>query len=313
MPLRRCWALLAIGTALILNTTIAFAQDLGHKLPGLLGLDAGQIPEPGLYLVARLAIYEAEELRDRSGNVVPTGPFNLLGQSAAFGVSYTKGLSGTMFLTMTMGGPIAKVNLNLALRPEAGVDRFGLGDPYIQPIRLGWRKERFDLVTSYSIYLPTGRSELAGGKGVSSGQITNEFSGGGTIYFNKDRTHFLSALAGYQLNSQQRGIDITRGDTIQVQGGIGTKLFDNIAETGLAGYALWQVRPDRGADLPPLLSGLNDRVYGLGPEVAVIIRPIRAQVRARYEWDIAARARPEGRIFVVGINFLAKPPKQTTP
>ena len=95
MPHRRCWALLAVGTALILNTTTVLAQDLGHKLPGVLGLDAGRVPDPGLYLVARLAIYDSDELRDRNGNVVPTGPFDLLGVSSAFGISYTVGLSGT--------------------------------------------------------------------------------------------------------------------------------------------------------------------------------------------------------------------------
>src|SRR6476659_1363521 len=139
-----------------------------------------------------------------------------------------------MFLMMAAGGPIAQVKLNTANRPELGVDRLGLGDPFIQPVRLGWRQQRFDLVTSYSIYLPTGRSPLAGGKGVSSGQITQEFSSGGSVYF-KDRSHFMTALASYQLIARQRGIDITRGDSVQIQGGIGTKSFSKLAEAGIAG------------------------------------------------------------------------------
>jgi hypothetical protein len=293
---------------LALITASAFAQDLGHKLPGLLGLDAARIPEPGLYLVNRLAIYEAEKLRDRNGNLVPTAPFNLLGRANGFGVSYTARISGSsMFLTMTSGGPIAQVKLNIENRPEIGVDRLGLGDFYIQPFRLGWRKRRSDLVTSYSIYLPTGRSPLAGGKGVSSGQITHEFSSGGSVYF-KDRSHYLTALATYQLNMRQRGIDITRGDSVQIQGGIGTKLFRELAETGVAGYALWQVRDDRGTELPLVLIGPRDRVYGLGPEGAVLIKTIQGQLRVRYEWDFGARARPQGHILVVGINFLVHRP-----
>src|SRR5262249_50822393 len=160
---------------------------------------------------------------------------------------------------------------------------------------LGWRKPRFDLVGSYSIYLPTGRSPLAGGKGVSSGQITHEFSGGGSIYF-KNRSRFLTALASYQLNTRQRGIDVTRGDTVQMEGGIGTKLFKQLAETGIAGYALWQVRDDRGTQLPAVLAGARDRVYGLGPEGAITIKAIRAQIRMRYEWDFGVRSRPQGQI-----------------
>jgi hypothetical protein len=297
-----------LGLALLFTTATVFSQDLGHKLPGSLGLDAGRIPEPGFYLVSRLAIYEAEDLRDRNGDLVPTKPFTLQGLANAFGVSYTRKISNnSLYLTMTLAGPIARAELNIANSPELGVDRLGLGDPYIQPFRLGWRKQRFDLVSSYSIYLPTGRSPLAGGKGVSSGAVTQEFSGGGSIY-SKGRSHFLTALASYQLNSRQRGIDITRGDSVQIQGGIGTNLLKQLAETGIAGYALWQVRDDRGSQLPPALAGAHDRVYGLGPEGAILIKAIRGQLRARYEWDFGVRARPQGRIFVVGINFLVYRP-----
>ena len=286
----------------------AFAQDLGHKLPGLLGLDAGRIPEPGLYLVDRLVIYEAEKPRDRNGNLIPVGPFDLLGVANALGVSYTTRISSnSMFLTMTLGAPIARLKLNIENRPELGIDRLGLSDPYIQPFRVGWRKQGFDLVTSYSIYLPTDRSSLAGGKGVSSGQITHEFSGGGSLY-SKDRKQFLTALASYQLNMRQRGIDITRGDSVQIQGGIGTKLFRELAETGIAAYALWQVRDDRGTELPLVLKGARDRVYGLGPEGAILVKTIRGQLRVRYEWDFGVRARPQGHIFVAGINFLVHRP-----
>jgi len=308
VSLRRSGAVVEVGLALLLTTASAFAQDLGHKLPGLLGLDAGRVPEPGLYLVDRLAIFEAEKLRDRNGNLAPTAPFNLLGLANAFGISYTRKISGnSMFLTMTAAGPIAQVKLNIENRPELGIDRLGLGDFFIQPLRLGWRKGRLDLVTSYNLYLPTGRSPLAGGKGVSSGQITQEFSGGGAVYFN-DRRQFLTALASYQLNTRQRGIDITRGDSVQIQGGIGTRLFRELAETGIAGYALWQVRDDRGTELPPVLAGARDRVYGLGPEGAILIKAIQGQLRVRYEWDFGVRARPQGHIFVAAINFLVHQP-----
>jgi hypothetical protein len=308
VSLKRCDALVGVSLALLLTSACAFAQDLGHKLPGLLGLEAGRIPEPGLYLVDRIMIYEAEKLRDRNGNLVPAAPFNLQGLANAFGVSYTTKISkNSIFLTMTAGGPIAQVKLNIENRPEIGVDRLGLGDFNIQPFRLGWRKRRFDLVTSYGIYLPTGRSPLAGGKGVSSGRITQEFSSGGSVYF-KDRSRFLTALASYQLNARQRGIDITRGDSVQIQGGIGTKLFRQLAETGIAGYALWQVRDDRGTELPPVLAGAHDQVYGLGPEGAILIKAIRGQVRVRYEWDFGVRARPQGHIFVAGVHFLLHRP-----
>ncbi len=104
---------------------------------------------------------------------------NLFAYSNAFGLSYTFNPTDGIFLTTTVGGPIAGIKLDLGNRQQANLDLLGLADPYIQPIRLGWRKQRFELVTSYGIYLPTDKSALAGGSGISSGQITHQFSAGG--------------------------------------------------------------------------------------------------------------------------------------
>jgi hypothetical protein len=215
-------------------------------------------------------------------------------------------------VTLTAAGPIARLQADFENRPEAGVDRFGLGDIYIQPVKIGWRLADADIVTSYGIYFPTGRAPLAGGKSPSSGQVTHEFSGGGALYA-RDRRHYLTALVGYQLSSRQSGIDIRRGDSVQIQGGIGSRFLGHAVEVGLSGYALWQVRDDRGADLPPTLAGARDFVYGLGPEGTVALKSIHSQIRVRYEWDLGARARPQGHILVVGLGVVLWRPRLRAP
>jgi len=310
MRFRKLGFLLTVCTQLLLTAKTMAGQDLGHKLPGLVGLDAGRIPEPGFYLVYRLVNYGAGELRDRNGNPIPVGHLQLQGLSNAAGISYTVELGqSSLSLSATAAAPIARLRLNVHDRPEASFDRFGLADIYIQPVRLGWRRDRFDLVSSYALYLPNGVAPLAGGKGVSDGQVTHQFSAGGSIYASANRKAFVTALASYDLNLRKRGIDITRGDTLQVQGGVGLERFDRLVEFGVAGYGLWQVRPDRGADLPALLRGARDRVYGVGPEVAVLIKAIRSQVRLRYEWDLGVLSRPKGNVFAAGINFVVWRPK----
>jgi hypothetical protein len=307
---RKLGWLLAVCVQLLLVAKMTAAQDLGHKLPGLIGLDAGRIPEPGLYLVDRIVKYEATELRDRHGNLIPIANFRLQGLSNAVGISYTVELrQSSVFLTATAAGPIARLRLNIPDRPDVSFDRFGLADIYIQPLRLGWRRDHFDLVGSYAVYLPTGAFALRGGKGVSSGHVTHEFSAGGSIYAGTNRNVFLTALASYDLNLRKRAIDITRGDTFQIQGGVGLNFLDQVIEVGAAGHGLWQVRPDRGADLPPILRDGRDRVYGVGPEVAVLIKSIRSQIRVRYEWDLGVRSRPKGNVFTAGINFVVWRPK----
>jgi hypothetical protein len=292
--------------ACLLVAATAGAQDLGHKLPGVIGLDAATIPEPGVYVVDRLVDYGADQLRDRAGREILIDDLRLRGLSNGVGVSYTSKFSQTVSLTLTAAAPIAHLSLNIHDRPEASFDRFGLTDFYVQPLRLGWRGQRFDAIGSYAFYLPSGKSPLAGGQGLSSGQITHEWASGGSFFANKTRTVFLTALGSYDLNLRKSGVDITRGDTVQVQGGAGVSRINQVLELGVATCALWQVRDDRGADLPPLLRGARDRVFGLGPEVAVVLKPIQSQLRVRYEWDLGVRSRPQGNIFVVGFNYLVK-------
>ena len=138
------------------------------------------------------------------------------------------------------------------------------------------------------------------------GPRAHEFSAGGTIFANKDRTSFVTALASYDLNLRKRDIDITRGHTLQIQWGAGASRFNRVVEAGLAGHGLWQVRADRGADLPIVLQGARDRVYGLGPEVAVTFKAIRSQILIRYEWDLGVRSRPQGNVFTVGLNVVVR-------
>src|SRR6476620_2790686 len=214
--------LLVVCVELLTAAARVDAQDLGHMLPGLIGLESGKVPPPGLYLIDRVVSYEADELRDRRGTLIPVADLQLLGRANAVGLSYTIQLPRrTTSFTMTAAAPLARLRLNIHDRPEASFDRFGLADIYIQPALLGWRLGRVDLVASYGLYLPTGTSPLAGGKGLSAGHVTPQFSAGGTIYADQDHTLFLTALASYDLNLRKRNIDITRGDTFQVQGGAG--------------------------------------------------------------------------------------------
>ena len=300
---RRNVAFLVV-VCVLLGVCTLDAQDLGHKLPGLIGLDAARIPDPGLYLIDRVVSYGADELRDRDGEVIPIGNLQMHGFSNALGVSYTIQLPDrAISLSAAAAAPLARLTLNIHDRPEASFDRFGLADIYIQPLRVGWRRERLDLVGSYAVYLPTGTSPLAGGTGVSTGQVTHQFSGGGSLFADKNRTAFVTALGSYDFNLRKRSIDITRGDVFQIQGGTGVSRANRAVELGMAGYALWQLRDDRGADVPPLLRGARDRVYGLGPEAAVFVAAIRSQVRVRYAWDFGARSRPQGKLLTVGVTF----------
>jgi hypothetical protein len=275
------------------------AQELGNKVLGTIGLLAGSQPPSGIYFVDRLAFYNSNELIDRNGRPIPVEPdLNAVANAVGFQVTF-KLPWRSAYWNSSAGVPAAHVSVRTNI-PEASVDRFGFGDLYVQPVKIGWKLSRFDIVSGYSFYAPTGLFNSRTGGGIGRGNWTHQFSVGGTAYFGRPKKAHLSALASYDLNQRKRGIDITRGDTAQIQGGAG--MTRGIVDFGLAVYALRQVRPDRGSDLPAALVGARDRAFGLGPEVNVTIAAIRSRLTLRYCHDVVVRARPLGQILVFGLT-----------
>jgi hypothetical protein len=288
----------------------ALAQpDLGHKIMGGIGIRAGFQPDTGVYFADKFIWYRSDRVIDRDGRTIPIEGLDVDAFANAIGLSGVwKPAAHGPYVSATIGLPVARAHLS-ADRPELSLDRFGLADVYVEPLKLGWRLRRADLVSSYAFYVPTGRFTPGGGGGVSRGQWTQEFALGGAVFFDDERGAYLSALASYELNGRKIGIDITRGDTVQIQGGFGRRVSRSV-DVGLAGYALWQVRPDRGADLPLALRAVNDRAYGLGPEIDVTIPKARLVATVRYESDIVVRSRTMGQILVLGLSWAAWTPRR---
>jgi hypothetical protein len=300
------------GATVLLGLTVssrwsrAQEVELGHKVLGTLGLDAGSQPSPGVYFAARTIFYSSNELIDRNGQSLPVGLDLDVFAGAAGGMVTVRLPFMAAYYNASVGVPIASVSLNTE-RPEASLDRFGLADVFVQPIKLGWKAGPIDLVMGYAFYVPTQTPAPGGRDGVSRGHFTNQLSLGSTIYFDSQRTWRLSALASLEANKKKSNVDVTRGDVIQIQGGASKQL--GAVQIGLAAYALWQITDDHGADLPPPLVGGRDQAFGLGPEVNVALAPIRSLLTFRYEHDITVRSRTLGQIFLVGLTFGAYRPE----
>jgi hypothetical protein len=298
----------AIGTLLL--AAPAPAQQLGNKVLGTLGLLAGSQPDSGLYVVDQFASYGANEVFDRAGNRVPVG-LNLDAWANPVGFQLTFKLPWrSMYVNASLAGPIANVSLQTN-EPLASVDTFGFGDVYAQPVKVGWKLTQLDIVAGYAFYAPTGLYIPRGSGGIGLGQWTHEFSLGSAVYFDRAKTWNISGLASYDLNQRKEGIDITRGDSIQFQGGAGKTLRRagktlRRVDMGLAGYGLWQVRDNRGADVPDTLRGARDLDLGLGPEIDISLAPIRSRITVRYCRDVIVKARPLGQILFIALTIVAR-------
>ena len=279
------------------------AQQLGYKLLGSAGIDAGVQPPPGLAIVSQALHFAANELRDRAGNVVPVDGLDIDATGLALGLSYTSKPKKATHLTFAAGLPVADIHVS-SDDPAASLNGYGFSDAFVQPMKLGWRKRRFDVVTAYVAYVPTGHFEPKG-VGPGRGYWTHQLSVGGALYADSTRSSRASALVSYERNTRKRGIDIRRGDMLQIQGGAGASVH-RVATIGVAGYALWQVTPDRGADIPTRLRGERTRVFGLGPEVDVTIPQWRTRVALRAEHELGVTSRPRGNVIALSVVYLAR-------
>jgi hypothetical protein len=286
---------------LVLTTRIASAQvqDLGHRFPAGVGLDAGTQIDEGLYVGNRFVWFASSELRDRHGHVVPIENLHLDTYANMLGLAGTKQLGG-IYASAAVAVPIVKLSLD-SDNPAASVDRLGLGNVFVEPFKLGGRLPHVDVVGSYSMYVPTSQGQRTG---LGRPQWSHQLAAGGTVFFERDRRGWrLSALASHVRNGKKRGVAIERGDTAEIQGGLGGRVVDGV-ELGVAGYALWQVSDDRGSDLPVPLRGARERAFGLGPEVDIMVPALRSRLSARFEWDVAGKARPVGTMLVVGLSVV---------
>lgn len=287
--------------AIVLSATSASAQQLGTKVMGGLGIDAGTQSPPGLYVVDRFIQFTADRARDRNGDLLPIQGLDVLARANALGVAYTLGPHRSPYLTVAASVPYARASLN-SDDPVVSVDRLGLGDAYVQPIKIGWRAPRYDVVASYAFYAPTGKFEPRSGANVGRGNWSHQFSLGGALYPDTARAWRASAIADYEISQKKRGIDITRGDMIDVQGGAGVTVY-RVFVVGFAGYGLWQVSDDRGRDLPPALAGARTRAYGLGPEIDATVPKLGLRAELRYEWDLYVRSRPQGQVLAIALSY----------
>jgi hypothetical protein len=305
-------ALFALVAACVTTAWTATAQQpqLSGKVLAGVGIDAGTQPMPGLYILDRFISYSAHQARDRNGDALPLEGLDVAASGNAFGVAFTTHPQNWPYLNFAAAFPLAHISLSID-DPRVSLDRSGLGDIFVQPLKLGWRGKRSDAVTGYAFNAPTGKFEPKTG-GVGQGHWTHQFSVGGAAYTDTTRMSRASMLATFEVNGRKRGVDIRRGNTFQLQGGAGVKPTGTLL-LGVAGYALWQVADDSGADLPNALRGARTRVYGLGPEVDLMIPTLRIRLNVRVEWEFGVRSRTDGAVAATSLSYLAWAPRPPTP
>lgn len=299
-------AALAAALALGIARTAAAQQDLSHKVMGSLGLQAGSQGPEGIAAVDQLLVYRATDVLDRDGHALPAGVDTTAVSNMAGAVATFRVAPLPLYVSASFGVPVSWARVTTQ-SPEASLDCFGLADLFFQPMKLGVRTARADVVASYALYSPTGKFAPGSTGNVGRGYWTQQPSLGGTLFFDDRRRWSVSALASLDINSRTRQVDLTRGTTLAVQGGVGTRVRSFLG-VGLVASALWQVTDDQGGALPAALRGARDCDYAAGPELDVDIPVVRLSAVLRYEHDFLVQSRPLGQVFFVALKVLAWEP-----
>ena len=310
----RCALQVIIPVVFVALAGYAHADVNGHNTKGDYGMFSGSQPDPGFYIAPLYINYDADTLRNSSGDKIPPSEgelgFDAVAPIFAW-VSNKKILGGNYGLTIIPAWTTSALEA-ATLGGTSRVD-WGFGDLYIQPIVLGWHTPRADFTAGLGIFAPTGTYEAGGDNNTGLGMWSYEVFGGTTLYLDQDRTWSFAATGFFETHSEKEGTDIRVGDLLTIEGGLGKSFLGGAASAGIAYYGQWKLsHDDLGFDPPGLLPVTVERrlpkhrVFGLGPELTLPIASkskLYALANFRYLKEFGAKSTSEGETFLFTLTF----------
>ncbi|MGE4465956.1 SphA family protein [Sphaerochaeta sp.] len=263
----------------------AYAQHYGI---GSEGIKAGTLPGPGYYYLMYNQFYSSDRLNDKDGDKIHNGfDLNTFANVHRFvWITDKKILGGDYGMNIIV--PLVNVDIDI---DAAGVSEssFKLGDINIEPFVLGWHGSGYDGVLGLSVFLPTGYYDEDDSSSTGQDHATFMTTLGGTYYPDQNSNWSLSVLGRYEKHFENRDKDLTCGDDLSIEWGVGRKI--GLLDVGLVGYGHWQLTEDDGSDA---VSDDKDSILAVGPEVQIAVPALKAQVRVKYYKEFEAKDTNEG-------------------
>jgi hypothetical protein len=180
----------------------------------------------------------------------------------------------------------------------------GLSDIFFSPVVLGWMKGNADFTVNYGFYAPTGSFDpnLALNPGLNYWE--HQFQAGTTYSIGKPKLWNASVLTTWEISHTRQDADIKPGPMFTGEYGFGRRFFKYQMNAGGAGYAYHKLSPDSGSDVNPLMKGILDRQFGIGPEWKYTNIKLRLAFDVRVLQQFAVQAKTQGPVFVLSITYL---------
>jgi hypothetical protein len=279
---------------LMAGAGLIYAQTT-HYPAGVEGIKGASLPPPGLYIRDYNYTYFSNNFKE--------GPpsFDLFANVQAPRLVFitTKKVFGGYYgadLIFTL--PYQ----NLSFTGFQGSD-FSFGDMFVEPITLSWHLKQADFSFGYGFWAPTGDYSPTNPISPGKGFWTQMFTGGVTVYPDKEKTWSFSALNRYEFNQERSKTKITPGQYWTLEWGL-AKSASKTIDLGFVGYFQVQTTSAIGAGAPTV----KEHIVGLGPEVSFVIAKLGLSTSVRYFHETGAQMRPQGDVINVIFTRLIKGP-----
>jgi hypothetical protein len=276
------------------------AEMQNHYILGTYGMNSAVKPERGGTYANVYTFYKAEHLNDQGGHRVP-----LKGDKKKLDVQYLQNIFGYYSSAKLLGAayglqlmvPCETFSLDQAefhRTFDGAGKKLKLGDIYFEPVNFRWNWSRLYFFIAYGAYAPTGKYETNSMKNTGLGNWGQMFTAASTLFFDQEKTFSASAYATYEIHEKKRGSDFRPGDNFCLDWAAG-KTFDRVLTLAVAGYYERQWKVDKGSDVPKAAKNVRDKVIAVGPEVDLFIPQMNGHLTARYEFEVQALSRTQGK------------------
>src|SRR5579871_5254597 len=144
---------LAVSTLFSFESTV-YAQQAGHYIGGITGLENGTTPPPGLFVSYLPFVNRIDAIKGPNGNTVLDPDINLVAHNVVYAVTTPKKFLGAEY-GLNVIIPVVNTRFTSNLF-DASAQTAGVSDMYVAPIVLGWEKGQANFTVNYGFYAPTG-------------------------------------------------------------------------------------------------------------------------------------------------------------
>lgn len=327
----------AVAGLAIVGSISADASEVGHYSPGVLNIRDFFVPEPGFYGLVYNYAYVSDQLNDRNGDKINDVTIEIPPTTLTVDLALDLDVYVTSPTLIWVSGwrvlgaryaayasvSFSNTSIGASLTTATGTGRsaeqsqFGVGDPFVQPLWLGWTNAHWDAAGGYGFYAPVGRystqslrlpvvgpitTEAADNIGL--GFWTHQLQGAGALYPWVDKRTAIAAALTWEIHGKKQDFDLTPGQNLSLNWGANgflplRKDQALLLDLGPAGYDSWQITNDSGEAARQ--ADVRDQVHAAGVQVGLAYAPWNASLEFRYLYEYAATDRFKGRSF--GLNL----------